>query len=135
MIRALVVADSGAVMAALTELLWDMPGVEISAFASGRSDVGDLVAAADPDVVLVDEMTWFGLAVQRISEVHAAQPARAIVGLASRADAEWVLAGLRAGARAVVPRDLNPATLSLVLRDAVTASSSPAEPELLRSAA
>jgi DNA-binding NarL/FixJ family response regulator len=61
-------------------------------------------------------MSWTGLALNRIQEIRAAQPDVAVLGLSDR-DADWVIAGLRAGANAVVPRDLQPATLALVLRE------------------
>jgi DNA-binding NarL/FixJ family response regulator len=114
-IRALVVADSGAVMAALTEALWAMPGVDIVGHASGRTSVGAIAASMRPDVVLVDEMRWPVLGLARIRELRAAVPGAAVVGLCDSADGDWIRAGLDAGASAVVPRALDATTLTTVL--------------------
>ena len=127
MIRVLVVADSGAAMAAVTDSLWAIAGVEIAGYSSGRAPVAAVVHAVQPDVAVVDQMSWTGLALNRIQEIRAAQPDVAVLGLSDR-DADWVIAGLRAGANAVVPRDLQPATLALVLRE-VTGGAS-ATPEM-----
>jgi DNA-binding NarL/FixJ family response regulator len=121
-IRALVIADSGVVMSQITTTLWRLGNVDIVAHANGRAPVDAMVRAVGPDVVLIDEMAWTGLALARIAEVREAAPLAAVVGLAERPDAPWVLSGLRAGAAAVVPRGLEPATLGLVLDEVLVAN-------------
>jgi DNA-binding NarL/FixJ family response regulator len=111
MMRAIVVADEGRVFASLTSLLCALPRVEIAAYASGRARLDRIVDATAPDVVLVDEMRWCGLALSRIAEARAAGGDAIIIGLAGRPDADWIVDGLRAGADAVVPRELPPDTL------------------------
>jgi DNA-binding NarL/FixJ family response regulator len=111
MMRALVVADEGRVLAALTSTLCALPHVEIAAYASGRARVDRMVGATAPDVVLVDEMRWCGLALSRIAEARGAGARAIIIGLAARPDADWIVEGLRAGADAVVPRELPPSML------------------------
>jgi DNA-binding NarL/FixJ family response regulator len=115
--RVLIVADEGAVLAAITAAVCRLDRVEIAGYASGRAHVDRIVAAMAPDVVLVDEMRWSGLALARIAEARAADALSVIVGLAHRADADWIVEGLRAGATAVVPRDMPPATFSQLLRE------------------
>lgn len=117
MIRVLVVADCGTVLSRITGALCRLERVDIVAYASGRSSVHAIVRAVAPDVVLVDEMRWAGLAVARVSEVRAAHPAAVVIGLVEHPDAGWIVDGLHAGAAAVVPRDLQPETLSLVLEE------------------
>jgi two-component system nitrate/nitrite response regulator NarL len=121
MIRTLVVADSGSVLAAMTSTLCRLEQVDIVAYASGRSHLDAIVRAIGPDVALIDEMRKPGQALARIAEVRAAQPFAAVVGLTDRPDGAWVAEALRAGATAVVPRDLAPETLGLVLREALDA--------------
>jgi DNA-binding NarL/FixJ family response regulator len=116
-IRALIVADSGAVMRSVTARLCDVPDVEIVAYAHGRSRLEGIVRAARPDLVVIDQMAWVGLALSRIREIRAAHPPAVIVGLAVRADTSWVVDGLRAGAACVVPRDLEPATRGILLHE------------------
>jgi DNA-binding NarL/FixJ family response regulator len=120
MIRTLIVADAGDVLAAITSTLCRLERVDIVAYASGRARVDSVVRAVGPDVVLVDEMRRPGQALERIAEVRAAEPLAAVVGLTDRPDSSWVADALRAGATAVVPRDLAPETLGLVLREALT---------------
>lgn len=120
MIRTLIVADAGNVLAAITSSLCRLERVDIVAYASGRARVDAVVRAVGPDVVLVDEMRRPGQALERIAEVRAAEPLAAVVGLTDRPDSSWVADALRAGATAVVPRDLAPETLGLVLSEALT---------------
>jgi len=117
MIRTLVVADSGTVLSTITASLCRVDGVDIVAYASGRVHLSEIVRAVGADVVLVDEMRRPGIAIQRIAEVRAADPAAIVVGLTDRPDSRWVIEALRAGAATVVPRDLQSATLGLVLRE------------------
>ena len=119
MIRTLIVADAGNVLAAITSSLCRLERVDIVAYASGRARVDAVVRAVGPDVVLVDEMRRPGQALERIAEVRAAAPLAAVVGVTDRADSSWVGEALRAGATAVVPRDLAPETLGLVLGEAL----------------
>jgi DNA-binding NarL/FixJ family response regulator len=119
MIRTLVVADSGSVLAAITSSLCRLEHVDIVAYASGRAHLDAVVRAAGPDVVLVDEMRRPGQSLERIAEIRAAEPLAKVVGLTDRPDSTWVAEALRAGATAVVPRDLAPETLGLVLREAL----------------
>jgi DNA-binding NarL/FixJ family response regulator len=117
MIRTLVVADSGTVLSTITASLCRVDGVDIVAYASGRAHLDEIVRAVGADVVLVDEMRRPGIAVQRIAEVRGSDPSAIVVGLTDRPDSRWVIDALRAGAATVVPRDLQPATLGLVLRE------------------
>jgi DNA-binding NarL/FixJ family response regulator len=119
-IRTLIVADAGSVLAAITSSMCRLEHVDIVAYASGRTRVDQVVGAVGPDVVLVDEMRRPGQALERIAEVRAAAPLAAVVGLTDRPDSSWVAEALRAGATAVVPRDLAPETLGLVLGEALS---------------
>jgi DNA-binding NarL/FixJ family response regulator len=118
-IRILVVADAGAVMASITQSLYRLPNVDIVAYASGRARLGAVVTAVRPDVVLIDEMRRSGRAAERIAEVRQALPEAGVVGLTDRLESPWVIDALRAGAATVVPFDLEAATLDAVLREVV----------------
>lgn len=119
MIRILLVADSGDVLSEVTDVLRRLEQVDIVAYANGRTRVDAIARAVAPDVALVDEMCWTGLATARIGEILQAQPSAVVLGLVGRPDAGFILEGLRAGASAVVPRDLQPETLRLVLGEAL----------------
>jgi DNA-binding NarL/FixJ family response regulator len=117
MIRLLVVADSGAVMSAITQSLHQLRGVEIVAYASGRARLDQVVRSVGPDVVLIDEMRRSGRAAARIAEVRTALPGARVIGLTDRLESPWVLDALRAGASTVVPCDLEASTLEAVLHE------------------
>jgi DNA-binding NarL/FixJ family response regulator len=117
MIRLLVVADSGAVMSAITQSLHRLRGVEIVAYASGRARLDAVVQAVDPDIVLIDEMRRSGTAAVRIAEVRGALPGAGVIGLTDRLESPWAIDAMRAGASTVVPCDLDPTTLEAVLRE------------------
>lgn len=119
MIRALVIADSSPTRTSITGALCAISAVDIVAHASGAAPVGALVETIRPDVVFVDELRWVGEAVARVREVRAAHAEAVVIGLVERPDAGWIVDGLRAGATAVVPRDLDPITLALVLDEAL----------------
>jgi DNA-binding NarL/FixJ family response regulator len=62
-----------------------------------------------------------GLALTRVAEIREAHPTTIIVGLTARAESGWAREGLLAGAAAVVPRNLAPALLGVVLHDVLHA--------------
>ena len=113
MIRALVVADSGAAMRMITASLSQLPQVAIVAYASGRAPLAAVVEAAAPDVVVLDEMRHPARGLERIAEIRHLPPA--VIGLTERADGPWVAGALHAGATAVVPRDVQPKLFASVL--------------------
>jgi DNA-binding NarL/FixJ family response regulator len=117
MTRALIVADSGPAMAALTQSLRRMPDLDIVRYASGRSSIGRIVRASAPDLVLIDQMHWRDAALARLAETRREAPAAAVVVLAAEHDAAWLADALRAGAAAVLPGGVDGATLELVLRE------------------
>jgi DNA-binding NarL/FixJ family response regulator len=118
-IRVLVIGESHPVRANLTRALCRIEDVDIVAHARGRNSVFTLVDTLRPDVVFVDELLWSGHSVARVREALAAYPPTVVIGLVERPDAGWIVEGLRAGATAVVPRDLEPTTLALVLDEAL----------------
>jgi DNA-binding NarL/FixJ family response regulator len=135
MIRVLVVADSGEAMAAITAPLSRLQHVDIVAFASGRSPIGRLVGHADPDVVLVDEMRWPGLAPARIAEIRAAAPRAAVVGVTPGPQPDWAGQGVLAAAEAVVTRTCESGVLAHVLQDVLRERTAPRNQTTERSAA
>jgi DNA-binding NarL/FixJ family response regulator len=122
-IRTLVVADSGEAMARITASLSRLPRIQIVGYASGRARLNAVARAAAPHVVLIDEMWPSAHAVDRIAEVHSALPGTVVIGLTERLESRWVIEALRAGASTVVPADLDPRTLDIVLQEAVDAGS------------
>src|SRR5687768_17874426 len=106
-------------METMTRAALGLPGVHIR-HCSGRSPVGEALRRFAPDLIVVDEMHWPKLALQRIAEARAAVPAARIVVCASRPEAGWLGDALRQGANAVVPLTAGADTLAVVLSEVST---------------
>jgi DNA-binding NarL/FixJ family response regulator len=115
--RAIVIADSGTVLASVTRALVEIDGIEIVRHASGRTRVGALVRGFAPDLVLIDEMRWPPLALARVREVRRAAPAASVVVLAEQLEGSWLADALRLGAAAVMPASADPDTFRQVLSE------------------
>lgn len=119
MISVALIADSGSALEAMTRSLATMPGVEIVRHCHGHARVGAGLARCAPDLVLLDEMHWPRLALQRLAEIHEILPSARVIVRAARPDAGWLADALRAGASAVVPATAGAETLGLVLQEVV----------------
>jgi DNA-binding NarL/FixJ family response regulator len=113
------VADSGTAMEAMTRSVSALASVDIVRHCHGHAPIAPALARCMPDLVLVDEMGWPKLALQRIREIRTTLPHALIVVRAERPDAGWLADALRAGASAVVPATAGPETLGLVLAEVV----------------
>jgi DNA-binding NarL/FixJ family response regulator len=113
------VADSGAAMEEMTRSVSTLARVDIVRHCHGRAPIAAALTRLAPDLVLVDEMGWPKLALQRIEEIRATLPHARIVVRAERPEAGWLAEALRAGASAVVPATAGPETLGLVLAEVV----------------
>jgi DNA-binding NarL/FixJ family response regulator len=120
MITVALIADSGPALEAMTRSLAALPGVDIVRHCHGHTPIGASLKRCAPDLVLLDEMHWPRLALQRLDEIHEALPQARVVVRAARPDAGWLADALRAGASAVVPATAGPKTLGLVLQEVVS---------------
>lgn len=121
MTRAMIMADSGDSLAALTLSLADLERMEIVRHASGRAPVGALVKGIRPDIVLIHALLWPGLTLARIAEIRAGAPSTAVVVVAERVEAVWLADALIAEADAIVPAIAGKQTLQLVVDEAIAA--------------
>jgi len=115
MTRAVIIADSGAVQAAVTHALLEARDIEIVRHVSGRSDVGAIVEGFRPSLVIVDEMQWPPRALTRVAEARRAAPAAAIIVRADRIEGDWLAQALRVGASAVIPAHAGADTFRQIL--------------------
>jgi DNA-binding NarL/FixJ family response regulator len=118
-INVALVADSGAAMEAMTRSLSTLPRVNIVRHCHGHAPIAPALTRFAPDLVLVDEMGWARLALQRIAEIRETLPLARIVVRAERPEAGWLADALRAGASAVVPATAGPETFGLVLAEVI----------------
>jgi DNA-binding NarL/FixJ family response regulator len=112
-----IVTDNGFAAEAIRRSFKNTSGVRVAGYVDGRSSCGAAVAAAQPDVVIVDEMTWSESAVARIAEVRTAVPAAKVIALVAEPGAAWLGEATRAGAHAAVAKTLAPGMLALFVRE------------------
>jgi DNA-binding NarL/FixJ family response regulator len=117
MTRVVVVADSGPVLAGLTAAVGTVPGAYIARHASSGATLDRLVAALSPDLVVIGDLLVPENALARLAEVRRAAPSAQIVVLSSSTAASWLADALRAEASAVLPGNVEPNTLGIVLRE------------------
>jgi DNA-binding NarL/FixJ family response regulator len=114
------VADSGRALEALTQGVSRVQGMTVVRHCHGHTAVGSMLARLAPDVVLVDEMDWPRLALQRVVEIRQALPSALMVVRAGRPEASWLAEALRVGADAVVPATAGVEPLGRVLAELVS---------------
>jgi DNA-binding NarL/FixJ family response regulator len=123
MTRVVVVADSGPVLASLTAAVGTVPGAYIIRHGSSAGPLEQLVAPLAPDLVVIGDLLYPELALARLAEVRRAAPAAHVVVCSSEPEAGWLADALRAEASAVLPGNLEPATLGVVLREVLATRS------------
>jgi DNA-binding NarL/FixJ family response regulator len=112
-----IVTDNGFAAEAIRRSFRDTSGVRVAGYVDGRQACGAAVAEAQPDVVIVDEMTWSSSAVDRIAEVRRAVPAAKIVALTSQPAAAWLNDAIRAGAHASIAKTVQPNLIGPLVRE------------------
>ena len=112
-----IVTDNGFAAEAIRRSFRDTSGVRVAGYGDGRHACGAAVAEAQPDVVIVDEMTWSSSAVDRIAEVRRAVPAAKIVALTSQPAAAWLNDAIRAGAHASIAKTVQPNLIGPLVRE------------------
>lgn len=119
MTRVIVVADSGSVLANLTAAVGAVPGAYIVRYGSSAAPLEHIVAPLAPDLVVIGDLLFPEHALTRLAEVRRAAPAAQVVVCSSEPGAGWLADALRAEASAVLPGNLDAATLALVLREVI----------------
>ena len=99
-----IVTDNGFAAEAIRRSFKNASGVRVAGYVDGRRACGVAIAEAQPDVVIVDEMTWSANAVARIAEVRRAVPAAKIIVLTAQYEASWLGDAVRAGADAAIAK-------------------------------
>jgi DNA-binding NarL/FixJ family response regulator len=128
MTTVVIVADSGPEMARLTASVNSLRHTHIVRHASGRSPVARLVAAHEPTLVLIGEMSPRRLTFERLTEVRTAAPGATVVVVAGDAGSRWLAHALRAGATAALPGGLGTNALAAVLEEVLAPNPGGATP-------
>lgn len=118
MIRVLIAAHSSVARAGLEALLQTSPLVEIAGHASDLTSLPGLIEQLQPDALVLDTA---GLDRESLANVFSEEdltPAVAIVVLAEDSPPAWIADALRAGVRAVLPRDISSQELGAAIEAA-----------------
>lgn len=114
--RVVIVADSALAAEMVRNGLQYAPSFKVVGYVDGRRSCGDTLAAATPDLVVVDDMDAPRTALQRVAEARAAVPEAKVVLLTGSMEAEWLGEACDAGIHAAVDRGVEVATLGTLVR-------------------
>jgi DNA-binding NarL/FixJ family response regulator len=117
MTRVVVAADNGPTLASLTAAVGTVPGTYIVRHGSSAGPLDRIVGPLAPDLVVIGNLLVPEDGLARLAEVRRAAPAAKVVVLSSTPDADWLADALRAHAAAVLPGEIEPETLGVVLRE------------------
>jgi DNA-binding NarL/FixJ family response regulator len=115
-IRVLLADDHKLFRAGIRALLTTIPGIEIVAEAGDGREALRLVAAHQPDVVLMDIMMPGLNGLDAAARIGRAFPRARVVMLSMNADEDSVLRAVRAGAVGYLVKMADPAELELAVR-------------------
>jgi DNA-binding NarL/FixJ family response regulator len=114
---AVIVTDNGFAAEAIRRALRNASGIQVAGYIDGRRSCASAIADTQPDVVVVDQMTWSACAVERIRELRTCAPEAKIIALVSEPGAPWLSDAVAAGAHAAIAKTVQPATLGALVRD------------------
>jgi DNA-binding NarL/FixJ family response regulator len=126
--RVVIVADSGATMSALTAAVTAVRGAHIVRYGNSRTRLERLLGPVAPDLVVVGDMRTAASALVRLAEIAATAPAAKVVLLGDGPEVRWLPDALRARAAAVLPGNVEPRVLAIVLGEVITEENASAVP-------
>jgi DNA-binding NarL/FixJ family response regulator len=115
--RVLIVTDNALVAEALRRELRHASGCHVIGYVNGRRPCAMPIATADPDVVLIDEMSARAMALARIPEIRAAVPNAKLVLLTSSMQQDWLAEAYGAGIDAAIAKTTRPNTIGVLIRE------------------
>lgn len=128
-IRVLVVDDQALIRTGIATLLARKPDIEVVGQAANGQEALDLVAARDPDVVLMDVMMPVMDGVEATRRLTERGPRPAVIILTTFRDDEYVFRGIAAGARGYLLKDVDHKALAAAVRT-VAAGNALLDPEV-----
>jgi DNA-binding NarL/FixJ family response regulator len=115
--RVVIVAANAFVAEAIRRNLRHAATLQVVGWIDGRRPLEMELGAANPDAVVIDEMTQPGGAAARVKEARAAVPAAKVVVLTSHMESEWLAELVDAGAHAAVSKTVQSVNLGLLVRE------------------
>ena len=119
MTRVLIIAASGATMAGLTRAVMLLKQAHLVGHANAGTPLARLIRTLRPDLIVIGDLTTAAEAIHRLAETREIAPEAKVVLLSERSDASWLGDVLRADAEAVIPGNVEPRTLSIVLAEVI----------------
>jgi DNA-binding NarL/FixJ family response regulator len=114
--RALVMADSPFAAETIHRSLRRDAAIELVGSADGRRPCSAAIAAAQPDIVVLEDMRDPALTLARIREARAAVATAKLVVLTARTDERWLAQAVEAGAHAAISKSVHPAAVAVLVR-------------------
>jgi DNA-binding NarL/FixJ family response regulator len=130
--RVLVVEDHAALGEALLFAFSFEEGIDVVGLAPTVRAALEMVAASEPDVVLMDVRLPDGNGIDATAAVMALRPETAVIVLTAHADPLFALRAAEAGAAGFMPKDVRIAKVVAAVR-ATMAGGAAVEPTVLRS--
>jgi DNA-binding NarL/FixJ family response regulator len=115
--RALIVADHTLAAEAIRRELRHAAACDVIGYVDGRRPCADAVATANPDVVVIDEMTPQTPLITRIQEIRSVVPAAKLLLVTVRMDDEFLAEAAAAGIDAAVAKTMHPGSLGVLVRE------------------
>jgi DNA-binding NarL/FixJ family response regulator len=115
--RIAIIADTALAAEAIRARLRHAPACRVLGYVDGRRPCGPTLTAAQPDVVLVDDMAQSPAVTERIREAHTAVPTAKLVLLTARMDPAWLADATAAGLDAAIAKDVHSMSLGTLLRE------------------
>jgi DNA-binding NarL/FixJ family response regulator len=115
--RIAIIADTALAAEAIRARLRHAPACHVLGYVDGRRPCGPTLAAAQPDVVLIDDMAQSPAVTERIREAHAAVATAKLVLLSARMDPAWLAEATAAGLHAAIAKDVHSMSLGTLLRE------------------
>ena len=112
-----IVTDNGFAAEAIRRSFRGASGVRVAGYVDGRRPCADAVATANPDVVVIDEMTPQTPLITRIQEIRSVLPAAKLLLVTVRMDDEFLAEAAAAGIDAAVAKTMHPGSLGVLVRE------------------
>lgn len=117
--RVLIITDNAVAAEAMRRELRHAPGCEVLGYVNGRHECAGTVAAAAPDVVVVDDMGSRPNALDRIRDARCAVPGAKIVLLTGQMEGDWLADASHAGIDAAIAKTPRATTIGTLVREIV----------------
>ena len=115
-LRIVIADDHRLVLGALERTLQEDPGFDVAGATSTSAEVLDLVAAAQPDLVLLDIHMPHPNGLECLDRIRAEHPGVKVVLISAGADGQEIQDALRRGAAGYLVKSINPADIPAALR-------------------